>query len=121
MKLSRGEVEKVRSTSKAQSIVSSRNASRLGSMRGSRSGSVDENDSSMQDIFKKNKAEPEPVSKGGKIINKLLSGEARDDAVMELVPAPFQSEQTYLTEQDIRESQQPRRKGSYDEMDQEMQ
>ena len=75
----------------------------------------------MQDIFKKNKSEPEPVTKGGKIINKLQSCETRDDSVMEMVPAPFQSEQTYLTEQDIRESQQPRRKGSYDDMDQEMQ
>ena len=46
LKLSRSEVEKVKSTSKAQSIVSSRNASRLGSMKGSRSGSLDENDSS---------------------------------------------------------------------------
>lgn len=61
------------------------------------------------------------MTTGGKIINKLMSGETRDDPVAEMVPAPFQAEQTYLTEQDIRDSRQPpRRKGSYDDMDQEM-
>ena len=32
------------------------------------------------------------MTKGGKIINKLLSGETRDDSINELVPAPFQAE-----------------------------
>ena len=50
-----------------------------------------------------------------------MSGENRDDTINELVPAPFQAEQTYLTEQDIQDSRQPpRRKGSYDDMDQDM-
>lgn len=38
---------------------------------------------------------------------------------MEETPAPFGAEQTYITENDIREAQNMR-KGSYDEMDQDM-
>lgn len=88
----------------------------MGSKMGSPRGSFDGMDPTMQPQKQK------PVTQGGKIINKLMSGENRDDPVMELEPAPFQAEQTYLTEQDIRDSrQQPKRKGSYDEMDQEMQ
>ena len=41
LKLSKTEVDKVKSTSRAQSIMSSRAASRMGSMKGSRSGSFD--------------------------------------------------------------------------------
>ena len=84
-------------------------------MKGSRSGSFDGMDPTM------NAPKEKPVTTGGKIINKLISGETRDDPVVEMIPAPFQSEQTYLTEQDIKDSRQPpRRKGSYDEMDQDM-
>ena len=38
---------------------------------------------------------------------------------MEQTPDPFAAEQTYLTEDDIKEAQR-NRKGSYDEMDQDM-
>lgn len=63
------------STSRAQSIVSSRMSSRAVSRGGSRKGSMDVDD------MEESKASVEkdvPRSKGGKIINKLTEGEQRD-------------------------------------------
>lgn len=58
----------------------------MGSKMGSPRGSFDGMDPTMQPQKQK------PVTQGGKIINKLMSGENRDDPVMELEPAPFQAE-----------------------------
>ena len=69
MKLGKREVEKVMSTSKAQSIVSSRMSSRKTSRRDSRVGSMDEEE------FTKIVDEVKPRTKDGKIINKLGKGE----------------------------------------------
>ena len=69
MKLGKREIEKVLSTSKAQSIVSSRMSSRKTSKRGSRSGSMD----GIEEI--KEPEEIKPKTKDGKIINKLLPGD----------------------------------------------
>ena len=73
MKLGKREIEKVMSTSKAQSIVSSRMSSRKTSKKGSRSGSMDdiEEESKKPDEIK-------PKTKDGKIINKLMTGEQQD-------------------------------------------
>lgn len=60
----------------------------------------------------------QPMSKNGKIINRLEKGEERDSNQMEQVPDAFAAEQTYLDEAGIAQAQQ--RKGSYDELDQEM-
>jgi len=112
MKLGKREVEKVMSTSRAQSIVSSRMSSRLTSKRGSRTGSMEDEEP------KTSRTEEKPRTQGGKIINRLDKGEERDSNVVEQIPDPFAAEQTYLTEADISQAQQ--RKGSYDEMDQDM-
>jgi hypothetical protein len=63
MKLGKKEIEKVMSTSKAQSIVSSRMSSRLTSRRGSRTGSMDDGEET------KRASSLKPKTKGGKIIN----------------------------------------------------
>ena len=119
MKLGKREVEKVMATSKAQSIVSSRKTSRMSSRRDSRQGSMDmEDDSAMQKI-EESKQISQPRTEGGKIINKLSKGEERDSAQTEQVPDPFAAEQTYITEDEIQLAQK-QRKGSYDQMDQEM-
>jgi hypothetical protein len=68
MKLGKKEVEKVMSTSRAQSIVSSRMSSRLTSRRGSRLGSMME-DEEGKGVETKNADRPRAA--GGKIINKL--------------------------------------------------
>lgn len=98
MKLGKKEVEKVMSTSKAQSIVSSRMSSRLTSRRGSRLGSMME-DEEGKDADTTNSENPR--SKDGKVINKLEKNENRDSNQMEQDPDPFAAEQTYLTEEDI--------------------
>jgi len=64
MKLGKREIEKVMSTSKAQSIVSSRMSSRVTSRKGSRLSSMDEGEES-----KSASAKVKPVTSGGKIIN----------------------------------------------------
>ena len=56
---------------------------------------------------------------GGKIINKLEKNDVRDSNETEMTPDPFAAEQTYLTEDDIKNAKS-QRKGSYDEMDQDM-
>ena len=68
--------------------------------------------------FKDSKSSVSVRTVGGKIINKLESGEKRDSNQLEQNPDPFAAEQTYLTEDDIKQAQG--RKGSYDEMDQQM-
>ena len=66
MKLGKKEIEKVMSTSKAQSIVSSRMSSRLTSKRGSRTGSMEDEEA------KDNASSTYSVrTAGGKIINRL--------------------------------------------------
>ena len=71
MKLAKKEVEKVMSTSKAQSIVSSRMSSRIASRRDSRAGS-------MEGVEESKSVDLKPRTQGGKIINKLEKGEAQD-------------------------------------------
>ena len=88
MKLSKKEVEKVMSTSRAQSIVSSRQSSKMASRR----DSMDMIEDSKQ-IDKEERLR----TKGAKIINKLGPGESRDSTQMEQIPDPFGAEQTYLT------------------------
>ena len=61
------------STSRAQSIVSSRMSSRKSSRRDSRLGSMDE-----EEIQKIVQEEAKPRTNGGKIINKLGKGEQQD-------------------------------------------
>lgn len=101
------------STSRAQSIHSSRMSSRLQSKKGSRSGSMDDEEE------KESAARDEKArTDGGKVVNRLKTGEAADSNQMEQVADPFAAEQTYLTEDDIKQAKQ--RKGSYDELDQEM-
>ena len=56
-----------------------------------------------------------PKTQGGKIINRLESGENRDDNQIEKIPDAFAAEQTHITEDEIRQAQQ--RKGSYDSVD----
>ena len=97
MKLGKKEVEKVMSTSKAQSIVSSRMSSRMTSRRDSRAGS-------MEGVEESKTVELKPRTSGGKIINRLEKGENKDSNQMEQVPDPFAAEQTYLTEDDIQAS-----------------
>jgi hypothetical protein len=63
------------------------------------------------------KADLKPRTKDGKIINKLGNGEEQDSNQMEQIPNPFAAEQTYITEDDIKQA----RKGSYDNLDQDMQ
>jgi hypothetical protein len=98
MKLGRREVEKVMSTSRAQSIVSSRMSSRMTSKRGSRTGSMEVEEQSEKIVAESQEAVRTP---GGKIINRLEKNEQRDDNVMEQVPDPFAAEQTHITEDDI--------------------
>lgn len=86
MKLARKEVEKVMSTSRAQSIHSSRMSSRIASKRGSRAGSMDDEEA------KEASVDLLPRSKNGKIINRLEKGEERDSNRMEQVPDPFAAE-----------------------------
>jgi hypothetical protein len=69
LKLGKREIEKVLSTSKAQSIVSSRMSSRRTSKKGSRSGSMDD----IEQVAKVEEAKPR--TKDGRIINKLNSGD----------------------------------------------
>ena len=67
MKLGKKEISKVMGTSKAQSIVSSRNQSKLTSRKGSMDG-----------VEESMKIESDRISartEGGKIINRLESGE----------------------------------------------
>ena len=77
MKLGKREVEKVMSTSRAQSIVSSRMSSRMTSRKGSRHGSMDDDENISGQTFTK------PVTKGGKIINRLEKTEHQDSNQME--------------------------------------
>lgn len=98
MKLGKKEVEKVMSTSKAQSIVSSRMSSRLTSRRGSRLGSMMEDEEKKETDTTNSEC---PRSINGKVINKLEKNEKRDSNQMEQDPDPFGAEQTYLTEEDI--------------------
>ena len=104
MKLGKREVDKVMSTSRAQSIVSSRNASRAASRKSSRRGSFEdmEDDELMNKKEETKAAADVPRSAGGKIINKLGKGEERDSNQTEQEPDPFAAEQTYLTEDDIK-------------------
>ena len=64
--------------------------------------------------LEENKKELKPVTKDGKIINKLGKGEEQDSNQMEQIPDPFAAEQTYITEDDIKLA----RKGSFDAADQ---
>jgi hypothetical protein len=99
-KLTKKEVDRVMSTSRAQSIVSSRMSSRMTSRRDSRRGSFDmEEDDGQVTLANKKDA---PRTKDGKIINKLQDGESRDSEQAEQIPDPFGAEQTYLTEEDIK-------------------
>lgn len=77
MKLARKEVEKAMSTSRAQSIHSSRMSSRLQSKKASRSGSMDDEEE------KDTATGDEPRTNGGKVVNRLPGGEARDSNQME--------------------------------------
>lgn len=79
MKLSKKEVEKVMSTSRAQSIVSSRMSSRLTSRKASRQGSMEDD----EELKTSTMSEQTPRTKGGKIINKLDKNEVRDSNQME--------------------------------------
>lgn len=79
MKLGKKEIEKVMSTSRAQSIVSSRMSSRLTSKRGSRSGSMEDIEESKSQSIVLEK----PRTKGGKVINKLEKSDQRDSNQME--------------------------------------
>ena len=98
MKLGKKEIEKVQSTSKAQSIISSRNASRMGSRKGSRFGSMDDEE------VKTSKSEQTPRTSGGKNINKLDKNDEQDDNIIEKIPDPFAAEQTEINEDDIRDA-----------------
>ena len=75
----------------------------------------------MDDIEEESKKPDEikPKTKDGKIINKLMTGEQQDSNQTEKVPDPFAAEQTLITDDDIAMAQ-AQRKGSYDDMDQEM-
>jgi predicted DNA-binding transcriptional regulator AlpA len=73
VKLGKREVEKVMSTSKAQSIVSSRMSSRKTSRRDSM-----EEDEEFTKKVSELKPEAKPRTKDGKIINKLGNGEEQD-------------------------------------------
>lgn len=85
MKLAQKEVDKVMSTSRAQSIHSSRMSSRMASKRGSRSGS-------MEDEEQKEVSVETARTTGGKIINRLEKGEERDSNQVEQIPDPFAAE-----------------------------
>jgi hypothetical protein len=115
MKLAKKEIDKVNSTSKAQSINSSRMSSRLTSRKGSRLGSMDGDEESKTTSTK---TEMTARSAGGKIINRLEKNEERDNNQMELTPDAFAAEQTLITEDEIKLAQE--RKGSYDQIDQDM-
>ena len=82
------------------------------SKKGSRAGSMEDEE------LKDNSSVVKPRTAGGKIINTLEKDEQRDSNQTEQTPDPFAAEQTYITEDDIKQAQQ--RKGSYDEMDQNM-
>mmetsp|Transcript_35871 Transcript_35871/g.55050 ORF Transcript_35871/g.55050 Transcript_35871/m.55050 type:complete len:161 (-) Transcript_35871:1270-1752(-) len=97
MKLGKREKDRVMGTSRAQSIVSSRNASRAASKKGSRKGSLDMADEESGLPAKKAVAR----TKGGKIINQLEEGEKVDDNQIEQVPDPFGAEQTYISEEEL--------------------
>ena len=71
MKLGKKEIEKVMSTSRAQSIVSSRMSSRMTSKKGSRAGS-------MEDEEVKDNSPNKVRTAGGKIINRIEKNEQRD-------------------------------------------
>ena len=86
VKLGKREIEKVMSTSKAQSIVSSRMSSR----KTSRRDSMDDEEYSKK--IEETKKEQKPRTKDGKIINKLGNGEEQDSNQMEQIPNPFAAE-----------------------------
>lgn len=88
MKLHKKEIEKVLSTNKAKSIVSSRMTSRAASRRESRKGSFDMED----DLKEESKTSSLPKTEGGKVINQLLKGEERDSNQYEQIPDPFGAE-----------------------------
>ena len=103
MKLSEREKDKVLSTSRAQSIVSSRNSSR----RSSRKGSFDE----MKDVeeVKDSDTKIKCVQKAG-----TAGDDARDDDRIENNPGAFAAEQTWPTETEIKSAQ--RKLSGQDEM-----
>ena len=109
MKLSEREKEKVLSTSKAQSIVSSRNSSR----RSSRKGSMDDDDNANL----KGVEEVKDEKTGIKCVqNAKTSGDdARDNDTIENDPGAFAAEQTWPTDTEIREAAQRKLSGQ-DEM-----
>ena len=102
MKLSQKEKDKVLSTSRAQSIVSSRNSSR----QSSRKGSFD----AMEGI-----AQVTDSVTGVKCVQaaKTTGDDARDDDTVENNPGAFAAEQTWPTEAEMRSAAQ--RKGSLDQ------
>lgn len=73
---------------------------------------MDEDESFAKKI-EENKTEVKPRTKDGKIINKLGNGEVQDSNQMEQIPDPFAAEQTYITEDDIKNA----RKGSFKAVD----
>lgn len=108
VKLSEREKEKVLSTSRAQSIVSSRNASR----RSSRKGSMDDADDSRMAV-----EEVKDQKTGIKCVQTAAeSGDnARDDDAIENNPGAFAAEQTWPTEAEIRDAAKRKLSGQ-DEM-----
>ena len=106
VKLSQKEKDKVLSTSRAQSIVSSRNASRQSSRR----GSFDEmKPDGMEEVKDK--------STGAKCVQvgKSEGDQARDEDLIENDPGAFAAEQTWPTDSEIREAAQ-RKVSGQDEM-----
>lgn len=104
MKLGKKEIEKVMSTSRAQSIVSSRMSSRLTSRKASRRGSM-EDDEEESKATASEASSSKPRTKGGKVINKLEKTEQRDSNQMEQIPDPFAAEQAVITEDEIKQAQ----------------
>ena len=110
VKLSEREKDKVLSTSRAQSIVSSRNASRNASLRNSRKGSMEDDDDNAE---KKNVEEVKDQKTGIKCVQqaKTMGDEARDDDTIENNPGAFAAEQTWPTEAEISEAKQRKLSG----------
>ena len=93
MKLSQKEKDKVLSTSRAQSIVSSRNSSRRSSRKGSFDEMKPEGIEEVKDSVTGNKCVQQGKSKGE---------DARDDGTIENDPGAFAAEQTWPTEAEIK-------------------
>ena len=108
VKLSEREKDKVLSTSRAQSIVSSRNASR----RSSRKGSQDSGEDNRMAV-----EEVKDANTGTKCVQtaKTSGDDARDDDTIENNPGAFAAEQTWPTDAEIREAAQRKLSGQ-DEM-----